>query len=156
MSQAFLASLPEMQDERKIPLAWGLAAGGHHGSCPTTKVSDNLENRGGPSEMALTWPGQFRRELLNELSRYFGPLPSEPIVIGSRIHWLTGFVTFCDWIGSNNDWFPLHPEFPLRDHSTPEAARLGAIAALDVIGWHRRSVFPNNIMTKGLSRMALT
>jgi CRISPR-associated endonuclease/helicase Cas3 len=141
VSQAFLASLPEMQDERKIPLAWGLAAGGHHGSYPTSKVSDNLEKRGGISEISLSWPGEFRAVLLTELTEFFGPLPSGPVKVGSRIHWLTGFVTFCDWIGSNNDWFPLHPETPLRNHYTPETARSGAQAALDVIGWHRRSVF---------------
>ena len=32
VSQAFLASLPEMQDEKCRPLAWSLSAGGHHGS----------------------------------------------------------------------------------------------------------------------------
>ncbi len=148
MSQTFLASLAEMQDERKIPLQWGLAAGGHHGSYPTTKVSDNLEKRGGPTENELTWPGQFRRELLAELTQYFGPLPSEPIKVGSRIHWLTGFVTFCDWIGSNTDWFPMNPVTPLRDCFTAESARLGAKSALEIIGWHRRSVFPGKTFSQ--------
>jgi CRISPR-associated endonuclease/helicase Cas3 len=142
VSQAFLASLPEMQDERSLPLPWGLSAGGHHGSYPTAKVHNNMGKRSGPVELDLVWPDQLRRELLGELIEHFGPLPGETTVIGSRVHWLTGFVTFCDWIGSNIDWFPLHPEQPLRDHFTPEAARAGAAAALELIGWHRRSVIP--------------
>ena len=97
VSQAFLASLLEMQDERKIPRAWGLAAGGHHGSYPTGNVRNNLRRL----ELDLPWPDPFRRELLAELVENFGPLPTDSIKIGSRVHWLTGFVTFCDWIGSN-------------------------------------------------------
>lgn len=138
VSQAFLASLLEMQDERKIPRAWGLAAGGHHGSYPTGNVRNNLRRL----ELDLPWPDPFRRELLAELVANFGPLPTDTIKIGSRIHWLTGFVTFCDWIGSNTDWFPLYPEVPLRNHFTPESARAGAAAALERIGWHRRAVAP--------------
>ncbi|MES2996544.1 MAG: CRISPR-associated helicase Cas3' [Verrucomicrobiota bacterium] len=142
VSQAFLASLLEMQDERGLPLAWGLSAGGHHGSYPTSKVHNNLGKRSGPVELEFTWPGLLRRELLQELIETFGPLRSEKAVIGSRVHWFTGFVTFCDWIGSNTDWFLLHPEQPLRNHFTPESARAGAAAALELIGWHRRAVLP--------------
>ena len=131
-----------MQDERSLPLAWGLSVGGHHGSYPTTKVHNNLGKRSGPVELDLAWPDFLRRELLADLTEHFGPLPEEPTAIGSRVHWLTGFVTFCDWIGSNTDWFPLHPEQPLRNHFTPESARAGAAAALDLIGWHRRAVLP--------------
>lgn len=138
VSQAFLASLPEMQDERKIPLAWGLGAGGHHGSYPTPNVRNNLARL----ELDLPWPGPFRRDLLLELVKNFGPLPSVSIKAGSRVHWLTGLITFCDWIGSNTDWFQLHPEQPLRDHFTLESARAGAAAALELIGWHRRAVLP--------------
>ena len=143
VSQAFLASLPEMQDERSLPLTWGLSAGGHHGSYPTSKVHNNLGKRSGPVELDFAWPDILRRELLAELVATFGHLPSGQTVIGSRVHWLTGFVTFCDWVGSNTDWFPLHPGPPLRDHFTPESARAGAAAALELIGWHRRAVLPD-------------
>jgi CRISPR-associated endonuclease/helicase Cas3 len=90
-----------------------------------------------------TWPDLLRRELLAELIENFGPLPTDHVVIGARVHWLTGFVTFCDWIGSNTDWFPLHVEQPLRNHVTPESARAGAMVALELIGWHRRAVLLN-------------
>jgi CRISPR-associated endonuclease/helicase Cas3 len=139
ISQAFLASLPEMQEPpHAIPLAWAFSAGGHHGSYPTSQIHNNLGKRYGPNESDHPWPGSLRRELLVELLKTFGNLPSESTQPGSRVHWLTGFVTFCDWIGSNTDWFPLPPTF--RDHATPESARAGARAALDLIGWHRRSV----------------
>lgn len=67
VSQAFLASLPEMQDGRNLPLAWGLSAGGHHGSYPTPKVHNNLGKPSGPVELDLAWPDLLRRELLAEL-----------------------------------------------------------------------------------------
>lgn len=142
MSQAFLASLPEMQDERGIPLAWSHGAGGHHGSYPTGKVRNNLGKRSGPIENDLVWPNELRRELLAELLGLFGALPREVVGEGSRVHWLTGFVTFCDWIGSNADWFPLYPEASLRNQVTPELARAEAVTALNLIGWHRRAVAP--------------
>ncbi|MDP3851094.1 MAG: CRISPR-associated helicase Cas3' [Luteolibacter sp.] len=140
VSQAFLASLPEMRNVSGIPLAWGLCAGGHHGSYPTSKVHNNLGKRSGPVELDLAWPELLRRNLISELIHHFGPLPNEEIGIGSRVHWMTGFVTFCDWIGSNTDWFPLHPQQPLSDHFTPESARAGAKRAVELIGWHRRAV----------------
>ncbi len=139
VSQAFLGSLREMQDHRKRPLSWGLSAGGHHGRYPSPAVREILGTQS-CWENGLAWPDLLRRELLAELIEHFGSLPSEEVAVGSRVHWLTGFVTFCDWIGSNMDWFQLHPEVPLRDHFTPESARAGAVAALDLIGWHRRAV----------------
>lgn len=142
VSQAFLASLPEMQGLRGLPLPWAMSAGGHHGSYPTAKVRNNLGKPGGPVELDFRWPDLLRRELLAELLDVFGPLPTEEITIGSRVHWLTGFVTFCDWIGSNTEWFPLHSGSPLGDRFTPASARDGAEEALDLIGWHRRAVSP--------------
>lgn len=140
VSQAFLAS--QMQDKQNRPLAWGLSAGGHHGSYPTSKVRNNLGTR--ECLEIGDWPNLLRQDLLKELVRIFGALPRENPEIApsskSRIHWLTGFVTFCDWIGSNIDWFPLYPETPLRDHFTIESARTAATAALELIGWHRRTV----------------
>ena len=141
VSQAFLASLPEMQDARGIPLVWGFAAGGHHGSYPTSSVRKDLGTRR-CLENDLQWPDSLRRELLSELVQHFGALPSEQVNAGSRVHWLTGFVTFCDWIGSNTEWFALNPSTPLRDHYSPSSARAGATKALELIGWHRRATIP--------------
>lgn len=131
-----------MQDERHLPLAWSLSAGGHHGSYPTSKVRNNLGKRNGPVELDLAWPDLLRRELLHALVEQFGPLPGGQIPVGSRVHWLTGFVTFCDWIGSNTEWFPLRPEPPLRDFVTSGSAASGAANALELIGWHRRATSP--------------
>jgi hypothetical protein len=45
--------------------------------------------------------------LLSRLIERFGPLPDEPAKDQKeRIHLLTGFTIFADWIGSNADWFP--------------------------------------------------
>lgn len=143
VSQAFLASLPELQDERGRPLAWTLVADGHHGRYFSDGPRNCLGKRNGPCELGLPWPDALRRELLAELVRLFGRLPSDRVEIGARLHWLTGFVTFCDWIGSNTDWFPLSDETELRDRVSPGDARDGAETVLDLIGWHRRETQPD-------------
>lgn len=154
VSQAFLSSLPELQDERSIPFAWNLCAGGHHGCYPTSKAHNNLGKRRGPNENGLAWPDQLRRELLDELIKHFGPLPTATANLRSQVHWLTGFTTFCDWIGSNTDWFPLPPSPPLQNQITIDSARKKAAAALERIGWHRRSILPNLTFQKLFSNPA--
>ncbi len=55
---------------------------------------------------------------------------------------MTGFTTFCDWIGSNTDWFPLLTDGILRNRwDLPQTEALAA-AALDSIGWHHKAIRP--------------
>lgn len=141
VGQAFLASLAEMQDLRGNPLAWTLAVDGHHGTYSVSRPQKLLGNRfNGISEGPFDWPDRLRRELLAELTGRFGPLPRADIQIGALLHWMTGLVTFCDWIGSNTEWFPLSKEEILTDHVKPEQIREAVNHALNQIGWHRREV----------------
>lgn len=142
VSQAFLASLPEIQDENGRPSAWTLAADGHHGAYSVSRPSNNLGRRNGVIEGNFPWPDPLRRELLAELVEIFGAVPREPVTTGSRLHWLTGLVTFCDWIGSNTTWFPLSTEQPLRNRLSIEQARGASSSAVELLGWHRRKVEP--------------
>jgi CRISPR-associated endonuclease/helicase Cas3 len=144
VSQAFLASLPEMQDAQGNPLDWTLAADGHHGRYFWPCAIKTFGRRFGPrvTEGQCSWPRELRELLLGEIKAAFGPLPSEPVAAGARVHWLTGLVTFCDWIGSNTDWFPLPAGETMADQAELEASRRLAIGALDHIGWHRREPKP--------------
>ncbi len=130
VSQAHLGSL-----HGRRPFDWVLAAGGHHGKYPSS--SGYL---GKIKEAGLSWPAVLREELLAELEAVFGNLPSAAIPKGPLVHWLTGFITFADWIGSDTGWFPLPASGPLADRETPESVRALAVKSLDDLGWHRREV----------------
>jgi len=84
---------------------WLVATGGHHGTYPFGwKARINPSNEGeNPSFVRL------REELLNLLISEFGPLPGIPATKEDKhlVHLLTGLTIFADWLGSNNNWFPL-------------------------------------------------
>jgi CRISPR-associated endonuclease/helicase Cas3 len=132
VSQAHLASL-----HGRRPFDWVLAAGGHHGRYPSS-----CGYLGKIKEAGLIWPSLLRGELLNELESFFGKLPLADIPKGPFVHWLTGFITFADWIGSDTGWFPLPASGPLADRETPASVRNSAIRAVQDLGWHRREVPP--------------
>lgn len=82
---------------------WLISTGGHHGSYPSgSKPLKRPPYEGGNRSFIA-----LRDELLQILIARFGSLPAE---VGKnepeRIHLLTGFTIFSDWIGSNSDWFP--------------------------------------------------
>jgi CRISPR-associated endonuclease/helicase Cas3 len=134
VSQAHLASLPAARVGTR-PFNWVLAAGGHHGKYPS--ASSYL---GKIAEDGLEWPSLLRNELLAELESVFGKLPTEDLPRGPMVHWLTGFITFADWIGSDTRWFPVIASGSLADHETPNGARHTAAAAVAEIGWNERRV----------------
>lgn len=130
VSQAHLGSL-----HTRRPFDWVLAAGGHHGKYPSSNGYLGRIREGG-----LCWPAVLREELLNELEAVFGKLPTVDIQKGPSVHWLTGFITFADWIGSDTGWFPLPASGPLTDRETPASVRDLAAKSLYDLGWHRREV----------------
>lgn len=130
VSQAHLGGL-----HGKRPFDWVLAAGGHHGKYPSSNGFLGKIKEGG-----LDWPAVLRDELLTELEAVFEKLPSVDIPKGPFVHWLTGFITFADWIGSDTRWFPLPANGPLADCETPTRARDLAAKAVQDLGWHRREV----------------
>jgi CRISPR-associated endonuclease/helicase Cas3 len=83
---------------------WLVSTGGHHGSYP----SGFRLLRQRPYEGGFDSFLPLREELLEKLVQEFGPLPADP---GKgkeeRVHYLTGFTIFSDWIGSNSGpgWF---------------------------------------------------
>jgi CRISPR-associated endonuclease/helicase Cas3 len=151
VSQWFLSQLPQLQDSRGRPVDWLLAAGGHHGRYPSYRAGP-LEVR----EFSLSgWPLRLRTQLLEELALLLGPLPQEPIflthsdtIAAARVHLFTGFTTFCDWIGSDENSFPLAKAAPLAHAGTLPASLEAAGSALSATGLHKRSVVPGMPFTQ--------
>lgn len=86
---------------------WLISTGGHHGSYPC----GHRPMRYPPYEGGNLSFVELREELLQTLIVRFGQLPiGDAKNEEERIHLLTGFTIFSDWIGSNTDWFP--PEIP--------------------------------------------
>jgi CRISPR-associated endonuclease/helicase Cas3 len=85
---------------------WAIALGGHHGRFSlTSPVPEH------PLSRRAFQP--LRDELTNELVKLFGPLPSTIPLGGSdlaefpHIAALCGFIILCDWLGSDEENFPL-------------------------------------------------
>jgi CRISPR-associated endonuclease/helicase Cas3 len=117
-----------------------LALGAHHGRYVPQAGAELIRYF---REEVRAYPeiGALREALLDELSNCFGPLSTEPVGRHSAaLHWLTGLVTFADWVGSNTDWFPLLGPGELRDVWTPDEARHAAEKAVGELGWHRSAV----------------
>lgn len=140
LGQAWIESMPELRGSDRRSPAWALAVGAHHGRY-SPQAGAELIRYFKEESRAYPWIGDFRRRLFNELTAIFGPLASEG---GERhsaaLHWLTGFVTFADWIGSNTEWFALLESGELRDIWTAETARDKARRAVSDLGWHRTAV----------------
>ncbi len=84
--------------------SWLISTGGHHGRYPCgwkAKIAPSFEG-----ENTTFLP--LRNELLDIITGEFGSLPDSVVSSEdkSRVHLLTGFTIFADWIGSNTAWFP--------------------------------------------------
>lgn len=141
LGQAWLGSLAELRGSDGRALAWTLSIGAHHGGYHPD-LSHLLRDLRAEAQ-TFPWAAALRRELLDQLADHFGPICDEEFSRDSaRVHWLTGLVTFADWIGSNSEWFELSSSSPLSDCWTPEGARTRADDAVGSLGWHRRDVLP--------------
>ena len=125
-SQSFLASCSSQ------PGKWIMSVGGHHGRY---LCSNAIPARIGAKSIGGAIFENLRRELLKLLKTHFGELPSGDIEKGALLHWFTGFMVFCDWIGSNATWFPPH-----ADSGDAEKSRAQAAKAIDDVGVHRHGV----------------
>ena len=125
-SQNFLAGC------RPCPTTWIMAVGGHHGRYI---CSSAIPAKIGAKSVGSGIFQDLRHELLELLKNQFGSLPTSDMEKGARLHWFTGFMVFCDWIGSNTTWFP-----PRVDPADIDATEAKAAKALDEVGIHRHGV----------------
>jgi CRISPR-associated endonuclease/helicase Cas3 len=86
---------------------WLASTAGHHGSYPCGFEVAKAPTFEGVETLIHPVFQQLREELIASLVETFGPLPTESAKDAEhRVHFLTGFTIFSDWIGSNSDWFP--------------------------------------------------
>jgi CRISPR-associated endonuclease/helicase Cas3 len=115
---------------------WCISTAGHHGTYPNgfnRLDSDTAMNDGGSKLFA-----PFREELLTHLVNSFGPLPTESAKNElERVHLLTGFTIFADWIGSNTDWFPFDTDV---DPATVQEITRGVLQQLGYLTKPRLSL----------------
>ena len=113
---------------------WLISLGGHHGRYLCSEAKPH-ENPFSPSRIGGRIFEELRCELLHGLEQSFGPLPPEhDIEKGARLHWFTGLMVFCDWLGSNTDWFPPAEE----NHISERGAKASAV--VERLGIGRNSV----------------
>lgn len=133
------SALHRVDTELRIGLKRGvLAIGGHHGV-----YTGHLSSiRVGP-EGENAWPALLRKELIEELAGAFGTFEADSYTAADwRVHLLTGFITFSDWIGSNERWFPLGDQ-RLEDGMALERARTRARQAVAELQIGRWRVLPD-------------
>jgi len=120
------------------PAQWAISLGGHHGKYNSSKRSINFP------EQEKQWAQDLREELTEELIKLFGQLPdSTEKPTHYQLHWFTGLITFADWIGSNEDFFPLPTNGELKNHtSLPQSKKQGK-DALNKIQWSKVKITQN-------------
>ena len=106
IGQAHLQELARINGN-KYSGYWFVSTGGHHGSYPAgfKSMYKGRLSEGGLEQIFC----DLREELLTSLIKTFGPLPKcSAKGEEQRVHLLTGFTIFADWIGSNSEeeWFP--------------------------------------------------
>ncbi len=108
---------------------WAIALGGHHGRFSlSSPVGEHLLSQ------RIFQP--LRNELAAELLEIFGPLPSigpsggNDIAEFPHIAALCGFVILCDWLGSDEENFPLPPAGFSSPAMEKSVASAGAAAAV--------------------------
>ena len=127
ISHAFLGEMIKTRE----PARWAIALGGHHGTYASSKPRIS-----GLDEPHRTWGLALRTELMDHLISLFGNLPDlETGTPDHLIHLTTGYITFSDWIGSNEDFFPLVKTAHLNHDTNLTKASEQAHAALNQLHW---------------------
>lgn len=123
VSQVYLQNIKPFSESRRCQF-WLTSTGAHHGSYlngPIPLTSD-IKQEGGLGDLF----NSLRDELLEKIVSTFGLFPDEKGRVkadSERLHLLTGFTIFSDWLGSNTDWFP--PEMAISEESV--TAQVAAI-----------------------------
>jgi CRISPR-associated endonuclease/helicase Cas3 len=100
---------------------WAAIIGAHHGKSKGLRIATIV---GSDQE---SWQAE-RQRLAQELIELFGPLPDQP-ADEAELWFHAGLISVADWLGSNEDFFPLHVALDLQE------SRHRSRQALDAIGW---------------------
>lgn len=122
------------------------AVGCHHGERASEKDKTKAEyeihvGRGWRHDTIRNVWNHARRAIVDDLLDVFKPsvVPSRQLLSGPDFMMLSGLVSFADWIGSNEDWFPFGlPEDCVDLTRWFEQRKTCAETALNAIGWEHR------------------
>ena len=108
----------------------GVVVGGHHGVFPTSTEIQNVAAAKGRTE----WDAH-RRALVDELAAVLGVSRSLALrrVDNAMAMMLAGFVSVCDWVGSNAHFFPYATPSSVTAYA--HDAERQAQDALSTLGW---------------------
>jgi len=127
VSQIFLGDLISERNAAH----WSISLGGHHG-----RYNSDRPRIRGFKEAEREWMQNLRLQLCSELVDLFGQLPNSPTKPSNfQLHWFTGLITFADWIGSNEEFFPLPEGRELKNHTSFKDSEKKAREALSMIQW---------------------
>ena len=121
---------------------YAIAAGGHHGFFVHNGHQPSIGQGGRWLSQELADPmfRCHREELRRTLAQVFGhDLPALPLSKKDEtlIVFLTGFMTFADWLASNETFFKLNPATYAAPLPLADAVRLGHERAKEVMDWLR-------------------
>lgn len=121
---------------------YAIAAGGHHGFFVHNGHQPCIGQGGRWLSRELADPmfASHREELRRVIAQVFGhDLPALPLSKKDEtlIVFLTGFMTFADWLGSNETFFKLNPATYAAPLPLAEAAGHGRAHAKEVMTWLR-------------------
>lgn len=121
---------------------YAIAAGGHHGFFVHNELLPFIGEPGRPLPAELDDPmfTPHRAKLRAQLAEIFGhDLPTSLLTRKNEalIVFLTGFMTFADWLGSNEDFFKLNEATYAVPLSMAAATRLARERAAEVTDWLR-------------------
>lgn len=114
--------------------AWAVAAGVHHG-----RIFGRSIRQMNVIQEREEWEKVAREALFAELTAIFGPLPSAAPKEDLAALWCAaGLISVADWIGSNEQFFPVDRGLTL------EQSRKAAERALNQIHWTGAAVLPRD------------
>ena len=110
-----------------------VAVGGHHGKFPSLL---ELQQMGKDCLGRNLWR-RCRESLLSLVLDVVGGVDPPPKLSVVAVTWIAGFVSVCDWIASNAEFFPFAPDArdkPVEDYW--DLAQSRGRRALDSLGWY--------------------
>lgn len=121
--------------DRDTVKAIALAIGGHHGSW----IAHTEANQAQGTTGGAAWD-RLQRELFDRMREAFDigtiGLPLDTVALNSFITFLSGFVSVCDWIASNETYFT-YQSTDIDSRTYFERSLSSAAIALEELGWHR-------------------